>query len=209
MDARYLSRRKIYGAIQRIIHAWIGATVVALVALGWFTKMVDPGGAKLPLIQAHIFLGYGLVVGFVARLVWGMIGPEHARLSALINPEAWSTAVRKLKLETPNAFGHDAFASVAYLIFYGAIGVSVLSGLALAGMRYDIGPFAPTLFDNLQFHEWTMTAHEAVLYIATGFTVMHITAMIMHEKKRGYPIAQAMVTGYQYRPISPEDIDHE
>lgn len=209
MDARYLSRRKIYGAIQRIIHAWIGATVVALVALGWFSKLVEPGSERAPLIQAHIFLGYGLIVGFVARLIWGMIGPEHGRMSALIHPAAWSTAVRKFKLEKPKAFGHDAFASVAYLLLYVAISISVASGLALAGMRYDMGPFAATLFDDLRFLEWTMTAHEAVLYIATGFTVLHIAAMIMHEKKRGYPIAQAMVTGYQYRPSSPEDKDHE
>jgi len=57
----------------------------------------------------------------------------------------------------------------------------------------------------LAFHEWTMNVHEAVLYVATGFTVVHITAMIVQEKKRGYPIAQAMVSGYQYRPNSSED----
>ncbi len=32
-----------------------------------------------------------------------------------------------------------------------------------------------------------------------GFVVIHIAALIWHEKKDKTPLAQAMVTGYQYQ----------
>ena len=209
MATGHLIRSKVYDGIQRIIHAWIGAVVVALVVLGWLGKSIEPGAAKLPINQAHIFLGYGLIVGLVARLVWAIVGPEHARFSALVHPVAWLRALRTFRLVQSHAFGHDAFASLAYLGLYGVLGVSVVSGLVLAAIKYDVGPLPSTLFDDFRMHAITAQFHDAVLYGATAFTVVHIGAMIVREKQRGYPIAQAMISGYQYRLKSPEDKENE
>lgn len=205
MDTKRLDRSQVYGATQRLIHAWIGITVVALVCLGWISKAIEPGSAKLPLVQAHIFLGYALVAGLVARLVWGWIGPEHARMSALMHPVAWAKALAHRSFGKSHAFGHDPFASITYLILYGALGSSAVSGLALAGMSYDRGPLAASFFDEFRFHQLATMVHEAVLYGATGFTLLHIGALIVQEKRRGYPIAQAMISGYQYRPSDSEE----
>jgi cytochrome b len=40
--------------------------------------------------------------------------------------------------------------------------------------------------------------HELIFYLLMGFVVIHITALIWHEYKDKTPLAQAMVTGYQY-----------
>lgn len=209
MAGQYLERRKVYDAIQRLIHAWIGADVVALVLLGWFGKFMDPGASRLALIKAHILLGNGLVVGLVARMVWGVVGPEHARLSALVHREMWVKAFREWRLKASYDFGHDAFASVIYLMLYGVLAASAISGIALAGIRYDLGPLALALFDDFTWHQLALWVHEAVLYAATGFMVIHVGAMIVHEEKRGYPIVQAMVTGYQYRRHCAEEKDND
>ena len=209
MDAKTLSRRKVYGAIQRIIHAWLGAIVVALVMLGWIGKLIEPGAVKYPLIQAHIVLGYGLIVGLVARLIWGLIGPGHARFSALLHGTEWVSALRNFRMKTSNQFGHDVFASAAYLALYGLLVLAAVSGLALAGMKHDMGPLAFALFDDFSWLKLARDIHEAVLYAATAFTVLHIAAMLGHEKHQGYPIAQAMISGYQYRLSSQEEKGHD
>ncbi|MCX6126338.1 MAG: cytochrome b/b6 domain-containing protein [Proteobacteria bacterium] len=209
METGNFVRRKVYGGIQRFIHAWIGSITAAQVAIGWFGKSMEPGATKLPLIQAHIFLGYGLVVGLAARFVWGIVGPKHARFSAIVHPAVGLSVLRKFRFERSNNFGHDPNASLTYLGLYGALGVSVVSGLVLAAIKYDVGPLASILFDDFSLHELALNFHDAVLYAATGFTVVHIGGMILHENKTGHPIAQAMVSGYQYRYRIPEEENND
>jgi cytochrome b len=40
--------------------------------------------------------------------------------------------------------------------------------------------------------------HELIYYLLMSFVVVHIAALIWHEHKDKTPLAQAMVTGYQY-----------
>jgi cytochrome b len=187
--------------VHRLIHAGIGAAVIALIALAWVSKNIEPGAAKLPLIYAHIILGYCLVVGLIARMVWGFIGPKHARFSGLWHLPAWISLARGSTPVRADAFGHDPFASIAYIILYACLGVSIVTGLLIAGIKRDMGPLAPFLFDNFSLYELSMAIHETVLYVVTGFSIVHILGMIKHESKHGYPVVQAMVSGYQYRPM--------
>jgi cytochrome b561 len=40
--------------------------------------------------------------------------------------------------------------------------------------------------------------HEIIYYLLMGFVLLHIAALIWHEYKDKTPLAQSMVTGYQY-----------
>ena len=48
--------------------------------------------------------------------------------------------------------------------------------------------------------------HEIIYYLLMGFVVVHIAALIWHEVKDKTPLAQSMVTGYQYE-IEPQSIN--
>jgi cytochrome b561 len=193
METHNLYRKKVFGGIQRLLHAWIALTVLGLVAMGWAGKFMDPGSGKLALSALHITLGYGLLLGLVLRIVWGFVGPEEARLFR----------------QSKNNWGHEPLASISYLLFYFGLGLACLSGLLLAAIQYDRGIFAARLFDDFTWHEIITSAHDLVFYAVTVFILLHIGALIFHEKERGYPLAQAMLSGYQYRPSSSEITHHE
>ena len=37
-----------------------------------------------------------------------------------------------------------------------------------------------------------------------GFVVVHLAALILHESRHGVPLAQAMLSGFQYRKTDRE-----
>jgi cytochrome b len=47
--------------------------------------------------------------------------------------------------------------------------------------------------------DWFKTPHDVLEEFVLGFVVLHIAALILHEVSHGVPLAQAMVSGYQYR----------
>lgn len=191
-----MQRKKVFGGVQRLLHAWLGLVVLGLVLLGWAEKFMDPGPARPTLASLHIGLGYGLIVGLVLRIVWGFIGPSEARFSGFFS--------RKKK-----RWGHEPLASYSYMLFYLALGIGCCSGLLLAAIEYDRGIFAAQFFDDFTWHGALVVTHDCVSYAVSAFILLHLGALIFHEQERGYPLAQAMLSGYQYRPSIMENTDHE
>ena len=168
-------------------------------ATGWVLKAMEPGTARGLLVHGHIVLGYALIASLVMRLAWGLWGPPHARMGALWHPTAWLYALTGKVRTRQSGYGHDPMASLAYLVLYGMLAVAALSGLALAGIRYDLGPFAGILFDDLQWLGAGRLVHDLVLFGATAFVGLHLFGMVKHERQTGLPVAQSMISGYQYR----------
>lgn len=202
METPDLGRKKIFDGVQRLIHWWIAVTVTALVGLGWFERFTEVNSMTSTLKYLHMGLGFGLTIGFCSRLIWGWIGPEHAQFQSL-----WKNVLRRAKNHPGpmEEYGHAPAAGIAYLAFYVMLAFTVGSGLMLAAMRYDRGPLAAALFDELAWHEITLQVHNLALYGATLFLLSHIVGMILHERKSGLPVAQAMMSGYQYRKTEKKE----
>ena len=116
---------------------------------------------------------------------------------------------RKLSSEKGSQpFGHNPMASMVYLGIYLAVMIAVITGLVLAGMQRNVGPFASIFFDDLRWHEFTLKAHEIVLFVLTLATFGHIYGLIHHENKEQIPVSQAMLSGYQYRLLKEEEDKH-
>ena len=205
MATKQLERKKIYDPIQRLIHAGIGLLVLGLIVLGLVSRGMEPGAAKQGLVRIHLIFGYGLTLGLVARMVWGVLGPHHARLSELWRPADWWARVRGSQRKGEAGFGHNPFACLVYIMFYASLLLSIVSGLALAGMEHDRGPLAALLFDDLRWQSMFLWLHEAMLYLMIVFVLVHISAIVRHEETAAYPVAQSMLSGYQYRPVSSEE----
>ena len=193
-------RAQVYDVIQRLLHWWIAGSIVLLGLTGFFGSRLDPGAERSYFWLWHITVGKLLAFGFVGRLVWGVIGPTHARFSALIHIKSWISTLKKPKMESADGpFGHHPQASLSSLGFYLLCAGSTLSGLLLAGMLYGETYFASRLFDSLEFHEPLIEAHELLFWAILFFVITHLGAIIFHEYKDRIPIAQSMLSGFQYR----------
>ncbi len=192
-------RKKVYDPILRIIHAWNGIAILFLLITAWAGELFEKGPAAQGVALLHIVLGYGLIGGFIARLIWGLIGPREARLSRLWHLRTWLRGLRELRITASNRWGHDPWASAAYLVLYLLIAILGVSGLFLAAIEHGVGPLAQGYFDDMTLKELFKEPHELAAFGVLAFIVVHIGALIWHERKDGVPHAQSMLSGYQYR----------
>lgn len=198
METITFQRQKVYDPVLRLIHLWNGLTILFLMTTVWLSDLFEKGVGEKTLWQLHIYIGYALVVGIIARLVWGVVGPRHARFSDMWHPIVWWDAVRNFNLHAKPHFGHNTLASAAYLLVYLLLITMAITGLGLAAVEQSMGPFNTWIGDMPWLKELFEEPHELIFYLLMGFVVIHITALIWHEYKDKTPHAQAMVTGYQY-----------
>lgn len=198
MEILTYRRQKVYDPVLRVIHLWNGLAILFLMATIWLSELFDKGVGEDTLWQLHIYIGYALVVGVVSRLVWGIIGPHHARFSDMWHPAAWWRALRHFDLKAKPRFGHNTLASGAYLLVYLLLITMAITGLGLAAIEHSTGPFNAWLGDMPWLKDLFEEPHEIIYNFLMGFVVIHIAALIWHEYKDKTPLAQSMVTGYQY-----------
>jgi Ni/Fe-hydrogenase 1 B-type cytochrome subunit len=198
METVIYKRQKVYDPILRLIHLWNGLAILFLITTVWLADLFEKGASENALWQLHIYLGYALLIGVVARLVWGFVGPHHARFSDMWHPKVWWHTTRNFKLQVKPRFGHNTLASGAYLLVYLLLVIMSVTGLGLAAAEHSTGPFDVWFGDMVWLKETFEEPHEFIYYLMMGFVVVHIAALIWHEKKDKTPLAQSMVTGYQY-----------
>jgi cytochrome b len=208
METLTYRRQKVYDPVLRLIHVWNGLAILFLMATVWLSNLFEKGVGEETLWKFHIYLGYGLILGFAARLAWGIVGPHHAKFSDMWHPSAWWTAMRSLNLQATPRFGHNPLASGIYLLVYILLAVMAVTGLGLAAVEHSMGPFNTWFGDMPGLKELFEEPHEFIYNLLTGFVVVHIAALIWHEWKDRTPLAQAMVTGYQYQIEPPQGDEH-
>lgn len=198
METLTYRRKKVYDPVLRLIHLWNGLSILFLMMMIWLSELFEKGVGEDTFWTLHIYVGYGLAVGVVARLTWGMIGPQHARFSDMWHPRAWWSAVRNRSFKTEPRFGHHALASAAYFTVYVMLVTMALTGLGLAAIEHSAGPFSGWLGDMPWIEDALEEPHELIYNLLMAFVVVHIAALILHERQDKTPLAQSMVTGYQY-----------
>ncbi len=205
METITYHRQKIYDPVLRLLHLWNGLAILFMMITIWVSDLFDKGVGEDTLWQLHIYLGYALTVGLVSRLAWGVVGPRHARFSDMWHPAAWWHAVRTFNFQVKHRFGHHTLASGAYLLVYLLLTVMVITGLGLAAVEHSMGPLNQWIGDMAWLKDTFEEPHELIYSVLMCFVVIHIAALIWHEYKDKTPLAQAMVTGYQYEVQSADE----
>jgi Ni/Fe-hydrogenase 1 B-type cytochrome subunit len=196
----HLIRQQVYGIVQRILHWWIACSVMALLVTGLLADNMEAGGQKAFTWHIHGLIGQILLVGFLGRLTWALIGPEHARIKSFFFFKEWANIIKTRRPVPADAnFGHNPQAAVTYLGLYGLLFAMCGTGLILMSVRHGEGPFAEHFLD--QFHESRIPhlVHEKGFWLIVIFISGHLSALIYHEIQEAIPMAQSMISGFQYR----------
>lgn len=183
-----------------------GSTLVLLLSAKLAEINEGEGYLRKAFWVIHIFAGYGLSVAFILRILWGFVGPEHARFKSFIHVDEWKKLIRTLNIKNIIwKWGHHPLASIAYMGFYFATLILSVTGLLLAAIEHDRGPFASWLYDELLYKHSLQELHEAFGWFIVIFIVSHIAALFYHEHEDGVPIIQSMFSGFQYKKKEKED----
>lgn len=206
MPVRAIRRIAVFDGLLRLIHAWNALSILALIATSLLAEAFEHGGNEAALWHLHIQFGYALIGGLVARSIWGLIGPAPARWSDLWHPGEWLATLRALpRLRLPAwRFGHDTLASALFLALYLILAGLAASGLALAAIEHNLGPLSEPLGDAVWLKHFFKEPHEALYAMVASFIAVHLAALAWHQFHGQAPVAQAMVTGFQYSPQGDE-----
>ena len=136
--------------------------------------------------KAHEAAGYTIAGLIAARVLWGFVGPRHARFSDFIHsPSAILAFLRdSLSLKARRHIGHNPAGGAMVIALLIAISVICASG-------YMMG------LDAFWGEEWVEELHEGAVNVTLGLIALHIIGVIVASIEHKENLARAMVTGWK------------
>lgn len=205
-----IERKKIYDPFLRLTHFGIAFFCLVLIASAYGAKFFyEEGLIRKSFWVIHIYSGFAFIFFLTIRILWGFIGPYYAKWSEMWKWKEWRSALKTKNIHFKWNWGHHPLASLSYLVFYFISIFISASGLLLAAIEHNLGPFASTLYDQLEYRKDLLEFHESFSLFTIVFILAHLFALYWHERKDELPVAQSMFSGYQYKNNGEEDNENE
>lgn len=162
---------RVWDRFVRVFH-W---SLVALIAAAWLTE---------DLKAVHHWIGYTILALVAARLVWGVIGTQHALLSDFVYPPAQVLAyLRDLARGQERRYlGHNPAGGAMILALIGAILATCASGWLMLTDRF----WGSRVMEDV--HDFAATA---ILVLV----VFHVSGVIWESRRHRENLVRAMFTG--------------
>lgn len=173
--------------VRRTVDAFT-RTLHALMALSFVGAYITAESELFRLV--HVTLGYTLGGLLVARLVWGLVGPRHARLSALVGKlrgvGMWWTACRAMPRSSAAGW-LQILRQAQNLILPVSVAVLLLAIAPLVGSGF-------VLYEELM-GDWMEEIHELLGNLMLMAVLVHVAGVVLLSLLRGRNLAMPMVTG--------------
>jgi cytochrome b len=142
------------------------------------------------LLNLHVWSGYVVGLLIVARVLWGFIGPSHARFSDFIyDPATTFRYVRDL--------GHSPGGGAMVVLLLLFVAATVVTGLVVYGGDQQAGPLAGMF--SKETGEAMEGVHDLIANITLALVLVHVSAAILASFVHRENLPRAMVTGYKRR----------
>ena len=167
---------KVWDLFVRVFHWSLATLFIVAYATGDDAQLV------------HIAVGYG-IVGLVAlRVIWGFVGPHHARFSSFVrSPRQVLGYLRDVAtFKAPRHLGHNPAG--------GAMITALLIMLTATGMT---GYMMTT--DAFWGAKWIEEIHEAFASLTVGLLILHVFGVLFSSLVHRENLVRAMITGRKRR----------
>jgi cytochrome b len=163
---------KVWDLFVRLFH-W---SLVALFAVAYAT------GDEVE--RVHIAAGYAIATLLALRIVWGFVGPRHARLRSFVRPPREVLAYLRdvLRFKAPRHLGHNP-----------AGGVMIAALVAMLAATCVTGYMMTT--DAYWGAEWVEETHEVLANATVALIALHVLGVLVTSFQHRESLVKAMVTG--------------
>ena len=189
----------VWDPLVRLFHWTLAAAFCAayFTQSEWFEEFQDRlDGEWLQTI--HVWAGYTIAGLLLFRLLWGFIGPRHARFADFVHgPRATLSYLKQvLTLRAPRHLGHNPAGGAMIAVLLLSLTTAVTTGLLLYGADKGLGPLAGLLADS---HENTIRLFKEIHEFFANFTLAliagHLIGVVWESLLHRENLARAMVTG--------------
>ena len=174
----------------RIIHWLIASTFMLAFIFSLYEN----------LLNLHVAVGIIFGLMLVYRIIWGFVGPRYATFNT------FKLSLSKLKFyfqeKIQNRYreipaGHNPASSWFTLIVLGLGSIISITGLLIYGIQEGNG-YLGFLNDHYYMHsDMLLDTHIYTSYILLGWTIIHISGVLVEQFYHKTSMVFAMVTGYK------------
>ena len=137
----------------------------------------------------HEAAGYAIAGLVVARLLWGLVGPRHARFSSFIKGPGTTVAflADTARLKARRYIGHNPAGAVMVLALIAAVTVIVATGYMMTTDAFwGVG--------------WVEDVHEAATFGTLGLIILHVAGVVLASFEHRENLVRSMFTGRKRAP---------
>lgn len=134
--------------------------------------------------RVHIAAGCAIAGLVAARIVWGFIGPRHARFSSFVRPprEVFVYLRDVALLRAPRYIGHNPAGGAMIIALLAALIGTCITGYMMTTDAYWGA-------------KWVEEVHETLANLMIGLVVVHILGVLVASFEHRENLIRSMVTG--------------
>lgn len=134
--------------------------------------------------QMHIVAGYTIAGLLALRILWGFVGPRHARFSDFVrSPRAVLSYARDVALlRAPRYLGHNPAGGAMIVTL-----IVMLIGTSVTGYMLTTNAYWGA--------EWVEEVHEVFANLTVGLIVVHVLGVLVASFEHRENLVRAMITG--------------
>lgn len=152
------------------------------------------------LITVHVWAGYTVLGLVLLRIVWGVIGPRHARFTDfVVGPRrAWAYLGAVLRWRARRYLGHNPAGGAMIVLLLLGLLATTFTGLGVYGAEDNAGPLAGWLGNSSaaaedlweEIHEWSANFTLALVFL-------HVLGVLAESFMHRENLIRAMINGYK------------
>lgn len=188
---------KVWDPLLRIFH-W------SLVSLFLFAFITEDD-----FLDLHVIAGYIIIGLIIFRLIWGVIGPRHARFSNFVKSPSQVKSYLKdvLLFRAKRYLGHNPAGGAMVIALLVSITMTVFFGMLTYGAMEFSGPLASMVSgvsDTLA--EGFEEVHEFFANFTLFLVGLHVIGVVVASLQHRENLVQSMIDGYKQAEITEQKI---
>lgn len=158
-------------------------------------------------LAVHVWGGYAVATIVVLRIIWGFVGPTHARFTSFsYSPSRVITYLGGLfTRRAPRYLGHSPAGGAMVILLLIMLAAASWSGMMvyaydegagpLASWVAEHGPTEPAAFEARE-DDWEET-HELIVNLTLLLVILHVGGVLLASFVHRENLVAAMFTGYK------------